>query len=115
VQCGVFGVPTFFVDSEMFFGNDRINIHAQSTVVEQAYPSFRSPYEGTSAAGQRRTLRRGLAGWLNKSPVQNSFGLTSRCRWKLTFSQWRSSLCGDSCGPSQARRSDAHKTKSAPT
>jgi hypothetical protein len=64
------------------------------------------------AAVQRRTLRRGLAGWLKKSHthdsgcVQNSFGLTSRRWWELTFSHW--------CGPSQARRSDAHKTKSGP-
>jgi 2-hydroxychromene-2-carboxylate isomerase len=25
VACGVFGVPTFFVDDEMFFGNDRLD------------------------------------------------------------------------------------------
>jgi len=37
-----------------------------------------------------------------------------RCWWELTFSQWRSSLCEHWCGPSQARRSDAHNTKSAP-
>jgi high affinity Mn2+ porin len=28
---------------------DRINIHAQTTLVEQAYPSFRSPYVGTNS------------------------------------------------------------------
>ena len=29
--------------------SDRINFHAQSTLVEQAYPTFRSPYEGTNS------------------------------------------------------------------
>jgi high affinity Mn2+ porin len=28
---------------------DRLNFHAQSTLVEQAYPSFRSPYVGTNS------------------------------------------------------------------
>jgi high affinity Mn2+ porin len=30
-------------------GDDRINIHGQTTLVEQAYPSFRSPYVGTNS------------------------------------------------------------------
>jgi high affinity Mn2+ porin len=30
-------------------GDDRINIHGQTTFVEQAYPSFRSPYVGTNS------------------------------------------------------------------
>jgi high affinity Mn2+ porin len=37
--------------------SDRINIHGQTTLVEQAYPAFRSPYEGTNSlpgSGQGR-------------------------------------------------------------
>jgi len=29
--------------------DDRLNFHAQTTLVEQAYPTFRSPYEGTNS------------------------------------------------------------------
>jgi high affinity Mn2+ porin len=50
---------------------DRINFHGQTTFVEQAYPTFRSPYEGTNSlpgAGEGRetfdaTLYAGVRLW----------------------------------------------------
>jgi high affinity Mn2+ porin len=41
------GAPT--ADSLSALDSDRFNFHAQSTFVEQAYPSFRSPYQGTNS------------------------------------------------------------------
>jgi high affinity Mn2+ porin len=51
--------------------DDRLNFHAQTTFVEQAYPTFRSPYEGTNSlpgAGEGRetfdaTLYAGVRLW----------------------------------------------------
>jgi high affinity Mn2+ porin len=51
--------------------SDSVNFHAQTTFVEQAYPSFRSPFEGTNSllgAGEGRetvdaTLYAGLKPW----------------------------------------------------
>ena len=63
------GVPTG--DSLSALDSDRVNFHAQSTFVEQAYPSFHSPYQGANSlpgTGEGRetfdlTLFAGLRLW----------------------------------------------------
>lgn len=42
VSNGVFGVPTFFVGSEMFFGNDRMDLAAEELVRQGFIPASRS-------------------------------------------------------------------------
>ncbi len=63
------GVPT--ADSLSALDSDRVNFHAQSTFVEQAYPSFHAPYTGPNSlpgTGEGRetfdlTLFAGLRLW----------------------------------------------------
>jgi hypothetical protein len=82
----------------------RINFHGQTTFVEQAYPSFRSPYVGTNSlpgTGQGRetwdaTLYTGVRTIRSGSPASSTAFPTTSRRFS-TPEVWASSLAMDSC------------------
>jgi high affinity Mn2+ porin len=81
-------LPNLFAIASPLPDGDRFNVHGQSTFLEQAYPAFRSPYEGPQSltgSGQGREtwdatlyagmrLWQGAELWINPE-IDQGFGL----------------------------------------